>query len=702
MAGTPEEKTLSVREVSFYLQQAAKLCANCATGATRCHAALAAVLQPLLLGIREIAGKSPVCRVDEQIQILSDFGQIDETPRVAGAVSLTWAGVLRVTAGLHRGELDLVMAGKRWREIGSAGMALWCLFCVLSYSRGKWEKLRREVLAEIQGILLQRQPIDWAFLREVQKQAYFEASNHHVFSREDMWKVSEILPLIPAGEVSLEGTSIPYIRGDSLCVRVQENRGERVMEEWVDIRGEEWREMVEGVGGNVGVGQGVCVEWEMQNPLDVEIRCRGVEVGWREERCGLAGKVVVAMKGREGDAVSEVVSESVNGLVSGSVGQSMGQSMGQSINESMGQSMSQSMNKSMGQSMNEAMSQSMGQSINESIGHSIGQSINPSINPSINNPINNPINHSIINPINNKPHNEPHNESLHQPHNPFTNQIPPFTAISSPIHLAPLQSKRIRILVTPTRTGSFTLHTLHFSLQLQSSPTIFTSSHPMKLPGRRLNSTLEQRLKPTYSRDSPISLLVSQNPVQLAVHLDGIQSLQYSAELLALSLQVENRGNRPITQLQLFTDTNRWYFGRDHPIDETPGLHSDSAVGVSLLSQSLQPGVSLTVSSYLHLPEVDSSPAGIDFPLRFVLVAHDDAGTAGVVRIRRNLFVKPLLRCSGEFVECGNRSYFRSVVENVEEEQEVEELVVGENRAFFRSCFLLARFATWDLSSRQN
>lgn len=125
-------------------------------------------------------------------------------------------------------------------------------------------------------------------------------------------------------------------------------------------------------------------------------------------------------------------------------------------------------------------------------------------------------------------------------------------------------------------------------------------------------------------------------------------------------------------------------------------------MGVSLLSQSLQPGVSLTVSSYLHLPEVDSSPAGIDFPLRFVLVAHDDAGTAGVVRIRRNLLVKPLLRCSGEFVECGNRSYFRSVVENVEEEQEVEELVVGENRAFFRSCFLLARFATWDLSSRQN
>ena len=628
------------------------------------------MLQPLLLGIREIAGKSPVCRVDEQIQILSDFGQIDETPRVAGAVSLTWAGVLRVTAGLHRGELDLVMAGKRWREIGSAGMALWCLFCVLSYSRGKWEKLRREVLAEIQGILLQRQPIDWTFLREVQKQAYFEASNHHVFSREDVWKVSEILPLIPAGEVSLEGTSIPYIRGDSLCVRVQENRGERVMEEWVDIRGEEWREMVEGVGGNVGVGQGVCVEWEMQNPLDVEIRCRGVEVGWREERCGLAGKVVVAMKGREGDAVSEVVSESVNGLVSGSMSQSMNESIGQSI----------------------------GQSINESI----GQSIDPSINPSINNPINNPINHSIINPINNKPHNEPHNESLHQPHNPFTNQIPPFTAISSPIHLAPLQSKRIRILVTPTRTGSFTLHTLHFSLQLQSSPTIFTSSHPMKLPGRRLNSTLEQRLKPTYSRDSPISLLVSQNPVQLAVHLDGIQSLQYSAELLALSLQVENRGNRPITQLQLFTDTNRWYFGRDHPIDETPGLHSDSAVGVSLLSQSLQPGVSLTVSSYLHLPEVDSSPAGIDFPLRFVLVAHDDAGTAGVVRIRRNLLVKPLLRCSGEFVECGNRSYFRSVVENVEEEQEVEELVVGENRAFFRSCFLLARFAIWDLSSRQN
>ena len=74
------------------------------------------MLQPLLLGIREIAGKSPVCRVDEQIQILSDFGQIDETPRVAGAVSLTWAGVLRVTAGLHRGELDLVMAGKRWRN----------------------------------------------------------------------------------------------------------------------------------------------------------------------------------------------------------------------------------------------------------------------------------------------------------------------------------------------------------------------------------------------------------------------------------------------------------------------------------------------------------------------------------------------------------------------------------------------------------
>ena len=64
--------------------------------------------------------------------------------------------------------------------------------------------------------------------------------------------------------------------------------------------------------------------------------------------------------------------------------------------------------------------------------------------------------------------------------------------------------------------------------------------------------------------------------------------------------------------------------------------------------------------------------------------------------------MKPLLRCSGEFVECGNRSYFRSVVENVEEEQEVEELVVGENRAFFRSCFHLARFAIWDLSSRQN
>ena len=588
------------------------------------------MLQPLLLGIREIAGKSPVCRIDDQIQILSDFGQFDETPRVAGAVSLTWAGVLRVTAGLHRGELDLLLAASRWREIGSAGMALWCLFCVLSHSRGKGKDYRREVLEEIEGILVQRNPLDWAFLHEVQKQAYFEASMHHVFSREDMWKLSGILPFIPAGTVSLEGCSIPYIRGDSVCVRVQENRGESVMEEWVDSRGEEWSDLVEGVGGNVGVGQGVCVEWEVQNPLDVDMVCVGMELGWREERGGLAGKVSVVTC--EGDLLSELA---------------------MNRNESMNQSVDQSVGQSVGQSMNEAIDQTINQSTNQTTNQSM---------------------------------NQPPNETTHQ-------STTPFTAISFSLQLASLQSRRIRILVTPSHTGSFTIHSVHFSLQLPTSPAIFTSSHPLKLPGHRLNATLEQRLKPTYSRDSPIFLTVSQNPVQLAVNLGGIQHTHYSAELLSLSLQVENRGNRPITQLHLFADTNRWYFDRTCTTDVTPGFHSDSAVGVSLLSQTLQPGVSLTVSSYLHLPEVDSTPAGTEFPIRFVLVAHDDAGTAGIVRIRRNLHVKPLLRCSGEFVECGNRSYFRSVVENVEEEQEVEELVVGRIRDFFRSCFRRARFA---------
>ena len=165
----------------------------------------------------------------------------------------------------------------------------------------------------------------------------------------------------------------------------------------------------------------------------------------------------------------------------------------------------------------------------------------------------------------------------------------------------------------------------------------------------------------------------------------------FFSELVALPLTIENRGTSPLTSVVHFTDNYHWFVEqRDRQavialtnnLQHSPSLDFAQVYALLKPGEALQPGATLSVASYLHLPEgngcgfLREEGSRVLYSLRCVLLLGGEGSEWRLVRVKRDIEVKPLLstECS-VILDNQDVLFFKAVAENVAEE-EIEEITV--------------------------
>lgn len=225
----------------------------------------------------------------------------------------------------------------------------------------------------------------------------------------------------------------------------------------------------------------------------------------------------------------------------------------------------------------------------------------------------------------------------------------------------------------------------------------------LRARGRRLNQTAEQRRRCVYGEESCLCLRVRKEAVRASCELQGLKPAFFFSELAALPLSLTNRGTAPLTAAFLLTNNYHWFVAQQDAQAVAALTNSQQALPAtdfaqvySLLrpGQTLAPGETITVPTYLHLPEgngcafLREEGPHTFYSLQCVLLlgatttaitdnTSNTDNTWRMVRVRREVELKPLLdtKCS-VVLDRKDVLFFKVVAENVAEE-EIEEISVG-------------------------
>ncbi|KAJ2802179.1 hypothetical protein H4R20_003382 [Coemansia guatemalensis] len=109
------------------------------------------------------------------------------------------------------------------------------------------------------------------------------------------------------------------------------------------------------------------------------------------------------------------------------------------------------------------------------------------------------------------------------------------------------QTAMVSITITPHRAGNLEIVGASYLLC-----DILPIYKPLKLPGRRLNDTAEQRISPTYSPDTWLGFRVDPSFPRLEVFLDDFPDTLVSGSMHRASVRIINRGSRPCYNIALW------------------------------------------------------------------------------------------------------------------------------------------------------
>ena len=338
----PKQGGIRVREIASLLQQAVKCSLADTSAITSYHTYLAVTLQPLLLGCREIAAKTTVFSNPDQITLLVTHSTHSD---ISSALFATWTGILQFFEQKRRSVFSLTLAGVKWKKLGLLHFALWCnLLALLALGTSKWGHIRGYLLEEIQLLFLQDEPIDLESLQYIQKLAYFDNSRNRVFDVDDAQRgFFEVLSKVPTSiPISLDGLSIPYIRPDSIRLRYQENRGNPDISHWpylsedrvqddhfgmilsaisrsrIDVSHvKQWSENgLRRRNSEVTLDQKLCLECEIQNPLNESVICEDMIVMVKENSSFIeVEKTSVSLQALESRSIQLILAPQKTGLL---------------------------------------------------------------------------------------------------------------------------------------------------------------------------------------------------------------------------------------------------------------------------------------------------------------------------------------------------------------------------------------------------
>ena len=256
--------------------------------------------------------------------------------------------------------------------------------------------------------------------------------------------------------------------------------------------------------------------------------------------------------------------------------------------------------------------------------------------------------------------------------------------------LKPCEVKEVCVVTRLVKEGEVEITGVSFTLHAPNDTHTLRVDQSLHPRGLRLNQTAEQRRQRVYGEENCLCLRVEPNRLRARCVLESVPPSFFS-ELVALPLTIENRGTSPLTSVFLFTDNYHWFVEqRDRQavialtnnLQHSPSLDFAQVYALLKPGEALQPGATLSVASYLHLPEgngcgfLREEGSRVLYSLRCVLLLGGEGSEWRLVRVKRDIEVKPLLstECS-VILDNQDVLFFKAVAENVAEE-EIEEITV--------------------------
>lgn len=120
--------------------------------------------------------------------------------------------------------------------------------------------------------------------------------------------------------------------------------------------------------------------------------------------------------------------------------------------------------------------------------------------------------------------------------------IPPIEEIT----LEPYESKVIAVPVTVSSPSSITFDSVSYMFHR-----FFPYTQSLEKRGKRLHATKEQRITPTYAKDTSLTVEVGESRPKLVAEWEGIPEETYEGEEVEVVLKVTNTGKTAVKEVQI-------------------------------------------------------------------------------------------------------------------------------------------------------
>jgi len=114
------------------------------------------------------------------------------------------------------------------------------------------------------------------------------------------------------------------------------------------------------------------------------------------------------------------------------------------------------------------------------------------------------------------------------------------------ITLEPYESRTLSISVTARQTSTITIEAVSFSFHR-----FFPCTQPLEKRGQRLHGTKQQRVTPTYAKDTSLTVEVGRSRPRIEVDWPNMPEDMYEREAVEIDLRVRNTGKVAVENLQM-------------------------------------------------------------------------------------------------------------------------------------------------------
>lgn len=205
------------------------------------------------------------------------------------------------------------------------------------------------------------------------------------------------------------------------------------------------------------------------------------------------------------------------------------------------------------------------------------------------------------------------------------------------VALDPYESRQVALTVTPKGAGTLTVKAAQFTFNR-----FLPTTQNLERRGRRLHATKAQRVTPTYTADTSLTVHVESSTPRVAAHIIGVPDAVLAGEVVDAELRLRNSGAKPVEDVQLLTS----HYG----VISLPDASVPSPV-----PNAIAPNRSFSVHAGLIQPGEDVAiPIRFSYPTpgRLELLAlatfSTPDGTAGAAKIAHTADIRRVVTVNSE------------------------------------------------------